>query len=124
MTQAKPQSRVTKPKQPDAITLDKNHPFECVVHDMVEMNRAKAKKYANDQNLFANFDRNASMQFLKDYDAFADCFSMVTRKIARIQNLKQGGSEPSDDTLADSLIDLAVYAVLLIGIHRRDGSIK
>jgi hypothetical protein len=92
--------------------------FESLVIKIVDMNRQKRADYASKENVFQNFDTNARMMNLSGYTALEDCLSMVTRKIGRITNLR--GRDPLNETVYDSFLDLAVYAVLLLGLQVRD----
>lgn len=85
---------------------------------MVETNRRKRADYAKEGNIFLNFDENARVMRLGGYTALEDCLSMVCRKIGRITNLRD--REPQNESVHDSFLDLAVYAVLLLGIHNRE----
>jgi hypothetical protein len=98
------------------IILDPTDPFERIVYDMIQMNRKKRHDYASDGDIIQNFRRNADMVALLEpkYDIFVDCFSMVTRKISRLQNLLGSGKTPNNESIEDTLTDLAVYCVLLI----------
>jgi hypothetical protein len=97
----------------ESITLNPEDDFESVLIDMVKMNRRKRADYAGEDDIIKNFRRNADLGW-GDYNIFVDAYSMVTRKISRIQNLMSKGTEPQNESLADTLIDLAVYSVLLI----------
>jgi hypothetical protein len=54
---------------------------------------------------------------LAGYDALEDCLSMVSRKLGRIVNLR--GRDPRNETVVDTFEDLAVYAVLALGLAKR-----
>ena len=96
------------------ITLNSKDPFEALVIPMVETNRKKRADYASDDDMFLNFRRNAEMMDLEGFDALEDCLSMVSRKFGRIVNLRD--REPSNETVVDSYLDLAVYAILAYGL--------
>jgi hypothetical protein len=99
------------------MTLDPNDPFERLLIPLVEMNRKKRADYASDDNLFLNFDINATIMRFPGYDAYEDCLSMVARKLNRLTNLR--GREPQNEGVIDTNIDLAVYSVLLYGLALR-----
>lgn len=100
------------------IELDPKDAFDRLLIPMVETNRKKRADYANDDNIFANFDKNAATMALEGYTALEDCLSMVSRKLGRITNLR--GRDPSNESVLDSYLDLAVYAVLAYGLILRE----
>lgn len=105
---------INTPEMPsDHVYLDPNDDFESVLIDMVKMNRKKRADYASEDDVIQNFRRNADMAW-GEFNIFMDCYTMVTRKILRVQNLMQKGMKPKNESLEDTLIDLAVYSVLLI----------
>jgi hypothetical protein len=118
----KPSIQATKvvsltPPEDEQLTLDPSDEFEKHLIGMVEMNRKKRADYASDDNIYANFDRNAATMGLAGYDALEDCLSMVSRKLGRIVNLR--GRDPRNETVVDTFEDLAVYAVLALGLAKR-----
>jgi len=104
-----------------SITLKKSDPFERILIDMVEMHRKKAADYEKDPGAAynTNFDEVAREIPLEDYDAVVDCFTMVIRKAKRISNLLTPGRETNNEAVEDSMIDLAVYSVLLLELYQR-----
>lgn len=96
------------------ITLSPKDGFEKLLIPMVETNRAKRADYASEDDMYLNFRRNAEMMDLEGFDALEDCLSMVSRKFGRIVNLR--GRDATNETVVDSFLDLAVYAVLAYGL--------
>jgi hypothetical protein len=105
-------------KRYETLFLDGADAFDALLIPLVHLNRVKRHDYANDVNIFANFDKNVEMMNLPGYTAVEDALSMVTRKIGRITNLR--GKDPANETVLDSYKDLAVYAVLLWGLAVRE----
>jgi hypothetical protein len=110
-----------------AVELDPEDPFEAILLDMVTLHRKKKKAYGTEVNPLSNFDECALDVPLMGYSPFLDCYTMVVRKVKRIKNLlnRALGDPRAIDTAGtedfeDSLIDLAVYSVLLIELYRRD----
>lgn len=99
--------------------LDPRDEFEALLIEIVDLQRRKRADYANDANPYTNFDINAAQMNLPDYTPLEDCKSMVLRKIGRINNLR--GRDPRNETVEDSYRDLCVYAILMYGLHLRDG---
>jgi hypothetical protein len=104
--------------------LDPSDPFEDILIDMVEIHRKKKADYGADNNPLSNFDKVAALVPVPEYDSTMDCLTMVIRKLCRIENLvnKNCGFKvvAANESLEDSMIDLAVYSVLLIELYRRD----
>jgi len=96
------------------LQLDPNNSFEAILFDLVLMHRKKSKDYG-DENPYKNFDQVAHMHEITPLEF---CNIMVTLKEARIANLK--GKVAVNESLEDSLIDRAVYAVIAIDLYRRD----
>lgn len=101
--------------------LKKTDPFEAILLEMVETHRKKKADYEKDPGAAynTNFDEVAREIPLSDYNAVIDCFTMIVRKIKRITNLLEPGREPANEAIDDSMLDLAVYAVLLLQLQRR-----
>ena len=107
-----------------ATTLRKTDPFESILIEMVETARRKAADYEPDAanvkgHLPTNFDEVAREIPLADYTAVMDAYSMCVRKLKRIGNLLTPGREVANEDVDDSMLDLAVYAVLLVQLNRR-----
>jgi hypothetical protein len=90
-------------------------PFDKVLQELKEMHDRKSKDYGVDENPFRNFDQVANMHGITPLEF---CNIMVTLKQARIANLK--GKMAVNESLEDSLIDRAVYAVIAVVLYRRD----
>lgn len=104
-----------------SITLKKSDPFESILVEMVETHRRKKADYEKNPGAEynTNFDEVAREIPMDDYDAVMDAFTMVVRKVKRIANLLEPGREPANETIDDSMLDLAVYSVLLLQLERR-----
>lgn len=98
--------------QKAALTLNIDDPFEKILHQMVLLQRRKANDYAAEGDKLKNMREVVSTLGIEGYDVVADCEAMVIRKTARINNLR--GREPSNESLRDSYLDRAVYAILAI----------
>lgn len=107
-----------------SITLRKGDPFEAILIEMVEMSRAKGHDYAPDPDntkglLPTNFDEVAREVPLVDYTPVMDAYTMTMRKLKRVGHLLTPGFEPVNEALDDSMLDAAVYAVLMLELYRR-----
>jgi hypothetical protein len=107
-----------------SITLDDNDPFERALIDMVATHRAKGADYALDGDKWSNFRTTAQVMDL-ELPEVADVF--VLTKYARLQALRNNGREPNNESVLDSRLDIAVYAIMAYamacentpGVHER-----
>lgn len=98
--------------------LSKKDPFESLLIPIVEMNRKKRADYADEDNIFKNFDyvEAATMEMVTARE-YADI--MVIMKTGRIQNLREQ-DEPVNESVIDTYLDRAVYAILAYGLLLRE----
>ena len=92
-----------------SITLDENDPFERALIDMVRTHPVKGADYALDGDKWSNFRTTAQIMDLELAEV-ADVF--ILTKYARLQALRVNGREPSNESVLDSRLDIAVYAVM------------
>jgi hypothetical protein len=99
-----------------AFILDPSDPFEDVVISIVRMNRQKRADYALDQDPWSNFRFTAGVLHINPVDA---AIHNVAQKLARLSALAANGraNEPKNEAITDTYLDLAVYAVIALGIH-------
>jgi len=107
-----------------SITLRKSDPFEAILIEMVELSRAKGADYAPEADntkglLPTNFDEVAREVPLADYTPVTDAYTMTMRKLKRIGHLLTPGLEAKNEAIDDSMLDAAVYAVLMLQLYRR-----
>ncbi len=95
-----------------AISLNLDDPFEKVIAELVELQRKKAQDYAADGDTLKNMKFVVEMLDIEGYTVIEDCNAMVLRKCARIVNLR--GRDASNESIRDSYLDRAVYAVLAL----------
>ena len=96
----------------DDIILDTSNPFERVLFNMVEMHRRKAQDYAVPGDTLKNFREVVAAVNLPGYTVLEDINTMVIRKTSRINNLR--GRPAANESVYDSYLDRAVYAVLAV----------
>lgn len=99
------------------LKLNDENEFERVLIRMVELSRAKRSDYASDENMLSNFEDVVQMMKLDGYDVREDILQMIARKFSRIVNLR--GRSALNEAVQDSVLDLAVYAVLLCVAYDR-----
>ena len=89
-----------------------NPKFDGLLADMKAMHDRKSNDYASDANRYSNFERAGAVAvgFTDPVDiAFA---VLIGVKIARLAELKGKGKTPNNESVADTQLDLAVYAAL------------
>lgn len=103
------------------IELDRNDPFERVLIDIVDTNRRKRKDYAADGDPFSNFTLTSELLGLDGFDAVESALFNVCQKLARLKALRINGrmDNPENESVADTYLDLAVYAVITYAIYRQ-----
>jgi len=99
-------------KPPDDLLSDQrcsyssNKEFDAVLRLMGELHDKKAHDYAKDANRYSNFESAAEVADITPERVF---LVMIGIKIARIRELLSG-KEPLNESLDDTILDLAVYA--------------
>ena len=106
------------------ITLDENDPFECVLVDIIRMNRRKRADYAADADIFSNFRDTASMLGLSGFSERESALFNILQKIARLKSLRANGrmDNPNNESVVDTVLDLAVYSVIYLALMREVNS--
>lgn len=95
---------------------------EKVFNETVEQMRNIMFKKGND---YANEDRLSNFKLagtIAGLNAELNCLSLIATKVARLGVLLNTKGEPNNESVEDSLIDLANYAVLLRMILRDNSS--
>lgn len=100
--------------------LDASDPFERVLIDIVRTNRAKRRDYALDGSPFSNFDTSAAGMGLEGFGAVESAVFNINQKLARLRSLRANGrlDDPANESVTDTYLDLAVYGVIALAIHR------
>lgn len=83
--------------------------FHELLKRMAETHDKKNHDYAKGDNPFSNFEEAAAFAGVSVDRVFA---IFIGTKQARINELVGGGKTPTNESLADSYLDLAVYATL------------
>jgi hypothetical protein len=87
-----------------------------VLADLAVLHAAKSHDYAQDGNPFSNFEEAAASAGVPVDTVFA---VMLGIKQARLKELQGAGKTPRHESVADTQIDLALYAVLRAAYARR-----
>ena len=91
------------------------HPVIHVFQELANLVEAKAHDYADDGNVFSNFEGAARLTGLTPAQVF---HVMLGIKMERIRQL-MSGKNPKFESIEDSLMDLANYAALWIAWERQ-----
>lgn len=98
-----------EPSHKDAMTLDPNDEFESAIMQLVQMQRKKKADYALDNDRWSNFREAGSAVGISPLQGID---YMVATKQARLKALRSNGRAPSNESVVDTYLDRAVYAVL------------
>ena len=106
------------------IKLDPDDPFDNVLIDIVNMNRRKRKDYAADSDIFSNFRDSASNLGLEGFGPAEAAYQLLLTKVARLRSLRINGrmEDPSNESVLDTYLDLAVYAVIVLALVKEQQS--
>ncbi len=82
--------------------------FELIIEEVKQTMFRKGNDYANEDRL-SNFKLAGSIVGLS---AQQNCLSLISTKVARLGVLLKG-SEPNNESIEDSMLDLTCYSILL-----------
>lgn len=98
--------------------MPRNPKFEALLDEMREVHESKNRDYASDENPYSNFEVAARIAGLFP-DPIDQVFAtLVGVKLARLAELKGKGKMPNNESIADTQLDLAVYAALWASYSR------
>lgn len=108
--------------QSQSIKLSLNDPFDAAIIKMVAMNRSKRRDYAADDDLFSNFRSVADAMGLEGFGPVESALALLLTKVARLKSLRLNGrmEDPSNESVLDTYLDLAVYATIIIAMVSAD----
>jgi len=86
--------------------------FNQTVEKMRDIMLSKGNDYANEDRL-SNFKLAGSICGISPQQ---NCLSLIATKVARLGVLLKEKSEPNNESIEDSLVDMANYTLLLIMI--------
>lgn len=113
----------------DSLELNPDDPFEAILIKMVETNRRKRADYAGNDHFLANFYNSARQLRLTPGHSVEQ---LIATKQARLNvllprlwgfasNFPMADSAPMNESIDDTLLDRAVYAVLALCIWNESG---
>ncbi len=92
------------------MTLEQQqHHFERMINKMAGIMMSKGNDYANEDRL-SNFKLAGAISGIS---AEVNCLSLIATKVARLGNLLNSKEKPNNESIRDSVLDLANYAILL-----------
>lgn len=92
------------------MTIDQQHRhFERMINRMAEVMMSKGNDYANTDRL-SNFKTAGAIVGVSPE---INCLSLIATKVARLGVLLNSKEAPNNESIRDSVLDLANYAVLL-----------
>lgn len=104
------------------ITFDLENLFEATLVRMLHIHRKKGADYAGEDHPNQNFYDSAYQLGLTGGHSVE---TLIATKQARLRvllpQLWQGGNEPLNEGIADTLLDRAVYAVIALTIWEENG---
>lgn len=111
--------------EPAQITLNREDEIERVVFDIVAMNRRKRRDYALDTDPLSNFMQTADAMGLEGFTPVEAAEFNVVQKEVRLRALRANGrmDDPANESVEDTLLDRAVYAVLVLALWRRRAAV-
>lgn len=83
--------------------------FDKFVKEMSDIMFAKGDDYATDEDRLSNFKIAAKQAKLSPE---VHCLTNITTKATRLGNLINGSKTPKNESVADTLLDLANYCIL------------
>lgn len=86
--------------------------FNYIVDEMEKVLFSKGDDYANEDRL-SNFKLAGA---ITGGDARTNCLNLIATKVARLGVLLNSNKDPKNESIEDSVLDLANYSVLLLMI--------
>jgi hypothetical protein len=94
-----------------------NRKFDIVQQRVKEIHAKKSADYAKGSNPFSNFEQAAATAGVTVGAVFR---TMIAIKLARLAELDQPGKHPLNESVRDSLLDLATYSTLYASFFEED----
>ena len=96
--------------------MSENIWFDIILDRMATISDSKRGDYASEDDPFLNFTQVADLTGLSTDEVF---LVWLTTKLVRLGQLVGGDKEPNNESIDDSIIDLANYAALWAGLRER-----
>jgi hypothetical protein len=86
--------------------------FSVTLEKMLEIHRSKSKDYASPDNPYSNFDVSEyGLRLFKNPRDQAFIWPIFT-KLARLSTLLNSNNPPNNESIEDTMIDIANYVIL------------
>lgn len=95
------------------LPIQQTTPFLRIVDDIVKMHNKKQKDYGREGDPFANVRASADFGI----EGWIGCLIRANDKMRRLQKAAQGG-QLVNESVEDSMMDLAVYAIIALVLYR------
>lgn len=95
--------------------------FDATVIKQRELMFRKGDDYAGNEDRLSNFKKAGA---IAGTSAEANCMNHIATKVARLGVLLNAANEPNNESIDDTLIDIANYAILLKMIRSEAYDIK
>lgn len=99
-------------------TLNQDDPFEKVLIEMAKLRKTKSADYAGDDDPNQNF---YDVAYQTNSTAGKAVEHMIATKQARLRVLSAPGRKPNHESVRDTRLDRAVYAVLAVVVDDEGG---
>jgi hypothetical protein len=96
-----------------------NHWLAEAIEDVIDMHIKKAHDYASVKNPFINFENVARAV---GFDADVVFRQFIAVKLDRLRNLLSTDKVPNNESIDDTKLDLAVYALLYLAYAKKQAS--
>lgn len=107
------------PTEAEPITLNPDDPYERVLIEMVTLSRRKSADYAADNDRFSNFRISGSFA---GGTALQSCRVLLGTKIARLMELLKPGKTPKNESIRDTMVDMAVYSAIAVALYDEENN--
>jgi hypothetical protein len=88
----------------------KNPKFDSLLKKMSEIHDKKNSDYANDSNPYSNFEFASSFSQVPLYKVY---LVLIGVKVARLHELLGKDKQPKNESIDDTLLDLATYTAIM-----------
>lgn len=95
-----------------------NPKFDAALNRMKQIHDKKSQDYASETNRYSNFENTAVSAGTDVNTVFR---VLVGVKLARLAELQSKDKVPNNESVMDSILDLAVYATLWLSYHEPVG---
>ena len=91
-----------------------NPKFDAILAEMAQLHARKNHDYAKDSNPYSNFEEAALTAGCSVDTVF---LVLIGIKLARLRELLSAGKTPTNESVADSRLDLTTYCALWASYH-------